>query len=402
MKCACITAPWRSFLQGLVQVHNVPAVAAKPRFSTLSTAFRAAPGLTTTSARMFSTASARGQEASAAAAAVEGEISGETAATATSAANTIKTTPEETRTATESTQNTSEQDKFTIESASTTETSATKDTSPRSRRPTETRKRSKPSSTKQPYSSSSSTSPLSTESKTPTYTQTRDSSKPRSRNLSYDKDSTSTGPTAPLQDDKKPQRAKEYWQIQKEALKEKFPDGWTPRKRLSPDALAGIRALNAQFPKVYTTQTLADKFKVSPEAIRRVLKSKWAPSAEEEQDRQERWFRRGKQVWERQAALGIKPPKKWRAEGIVRDKEWHERRERAVKWEQEWEEKEKAMELERRARAKAREAGTAWGGGGAGRGGAGRGGAVGPGPGPGPGPGAGVAGGGSSSWGGQR
>ncbi|KAG6212122.1 hypothetical protein E4U50_002013 [Claviceps purpurea] len=396
MKCACSSAPWRKFLQGLVQVHNVPAVAAKPRFSTLSTACRAAPRLTTTSTRFFGTTGARGQEESAAAAVVvEGEVSGDTAATTTSAANTIKkTTPEETRPATKSTQNTSEQDKPTIESASTTETSATRDTSLRSRRPTETRKRDKTSATKQPHSSSSSTSPLSTESTPPTHTRTRDSSKPRSRNLSYDEDSTSTVPAAPSQDNgEKPQRAKEHWQIQKEALKAKFPDGWAPRKRLSPDALAGIRALNAQFPEVYTTKTLADKFKVSPEVIRRVLKSKWAPSAEEEQDRQERWFRRGKQVWERQAALGIKPPKKWRVEGIVRDKEWHERRKRAVKWEQEWEEKEKAMELERRARAKAREAGTAWGGGG-GRGG----GTVGPGAGAG----AAGGGGGSKSWGGQR
>ncbi|KAG5969244.1 hypothetical protein E4U58_001536 [Claviceps cyperi] len=395
MKCACSSAPWRKFLQGLVQVHNVPAVAAKPKFSTPSTAWRAAPRLTMTSARFFGTTVTRGQEASAAAATVvEGEVSGDTAATATSAANTIETTLEETRPATKSTKYTSEQDKITIESASTTETSATKDTSLRSRRPTETRKRDKtlaPANprrgTKQPYSPSlsSSTSSPSTESAPPPNTRTSDPSKPRSRNLSYNKDSTSTARPPPTQDDEKPQRGKEHWQIQKEALKEKFPDGWAPRKRLSPDALAGIRALNAQFPEVYTTKTLADKFKVSPEAIRRVLKSKWMPSAEEEQDRQERWFRRGKQVWERQAALGIKPPKKWRAEGIVRDKEWHERRKRAVKWEQEWEEKEKAMELERRARAKAREAGTAWGGG--------RGGAVGPGAG------AGAAGGG---WGGQR
>ncbi|KAG6033220.1 hypothetical protein E4U19_006785 [Claviceps sp. Clav32 group G5] len=388
MKCACSSAPWRKFLQGLVQVHNVPAVAAKPRFSTLSTACRAAPRLTMTSARFFSTTGARGQEASAAAATVEGEVSGDSAATATLAANTIETT-EKTRTAIKSTQNTSEQDKTTIESTPTTETSATKDTIPRSRRPTETRKRDQTSATKQSYSSS--TSPPSTESTAPTNTRTHDPSKRRGKNLSYNKDSTSTASTPPLQGDKKPQHVKEHWKIQKEALKEKFPDGWAPRKRLSPDALAGIRALNAQFPDVYTTKTLADKFKVSPEAIRRVLKSKWQPSAEEEQDRQERWFRRGKQVWERQAALGIKPPKKWRAEGIVRDKEWHERRKRTVKWEQEWEEKEKAMELERRARAKAREAGTAWGGG-----------AVGPGAGAGAAAAGGGGGGGSSSSGGRR
>ncbi|KAK2596235.1 Required for respiratory growth protein 9 mitochondrial [Conoideocrella luteorostrata] len=143
---------------------------------------------------------------------------------------------------------------------------------------------------------------------------------------------------------------KENWQTQKAALKEKFPEGWAPRKRLSPDALAGIRALNAQFPDVYTTQALADKFQVSSESIRRILKSKWTPSAEEEQDRQERWFRRGKQVWERMAAVGVKPPKKWRREGIVRDAEWHERRGRAVRREREREEDEKTEERERRAR----------------------------------------------------
>ncbi|KAK1826298.1 hypothetical protein QBC39DRAFT_335115 [Podospora conica] len=116
------------------------------------------------------------------------------------------------------------------------------------------------------------------------------------------------------------------WKTQKEALKEKFPEGWQPRKRLSPDALAGIRALHAEFPDIYTTEELANKFEVSPENIRRILRSKWEPSADEEIERQERWFNRGKKVWSRWAELGKKPPRKWRAEGIVRDPIWNEKR----------------------------------------------------------------------------
>ncbi|KAJ1299931.1 hypothetical protein OPQ81_005372 [Rhizoctonia solani] len=68
------------------------------------------------------------------------------------------------------------------------------------------------------------------------------------------------------------------WAIQKDALKKKFPEGWAPRKRLSPDALNGIRALHQQFPDMYTTETLANKFEVSPEAIRRILKPSGSPA----------------------------------------------------------------------------------------------------------------------------
>lgn len=113
------------------------------------------------------------------------------------------------------------------------------------------------------------------------------------------------------------------WQSQKAALQEKFSEGWAPRKRLSPDALAGIRAINAQFPEQYTVPVLAAKFEVSPEAIRRILKSNWRPDEEEEEDRKRRWYKRGQQVWTRYAELGLKPPRKWRDEGIgKREKGW--------------------------------------------------------------------------------
>jgi len=115
----------------------------------------------------------------------------------------------------------------------------------------------------------------------------------------------------------------EDWQIQKDALGHKFPLGWMPRKRLSPDALAGIRALHAQFPNIYTTPALANKFEVSPEAIRRILKSRWTPSPEEEDERRERWHRRGISIWERKTAMGFKPSRKWKAEGIRRGAQYY-------------------------------------------------------------------------------
>lgn len=139
-----------------------------------------------------------------------------------------------------------------------------------------------------------------------------------------------------------PQHRRENWQLQKDALKKKFPEGWRPMKRLSPDAVAGIRALHAQFPEEYTTARLVEKFEISPEAVRRILKSKWQPSPQEEEERQTRWFRRGKDVWARYAELGMKPPQKWRAEGVTRDPTYHEKRQAAIARRKEEEAKEAA------------------------------------------------------------
>lgn len=114
-------------------------------------------------------------------------------------------------------------------------------------------------------------------------------------------------------------RPREPWQIQKDALQRKFGEAhWQPRKRLSPDALDGIRAVHAQYPDTYTTPVLANHFKVSPEAIRRILKSKWRPSEEEAEERRDRWNKRGEKIWSQMVELGVKPPKKWREMGIER------------------------------------------------------------------------------------
>ncbi|GAB0135551.1 hypothetical protein EsDP_00003884 [Epichloe bromicola] len=331
MNCACRAAPWRTFVQGLAQVHNVQAVGRKCRFTAASTVSRLAPRLTTTSGRSFDTAGIQRQEASAPAAAEDDIPERNATAHNTSEQNSATTTDDMTA------------GKWSREAAASAKKPGQKKPRKQKDGAKTTRKTEQLS---KPYISPSTSS-------TPPAAAPNRSRSPRASTGNYNP--PPNPPTKPYQ--------KEGWRAQKEALKQKFPDGWAPRKRLSPDALAGIRALNAQFPDVYTTQALAAKFEISPEAIRRMLRTNWAPSADEEQDRQERWFRRGKQVWERKAAIGVKPPSKWRREGIVRDVEWHERKGRAAKWEREWEESEKNEERARRAgRGWGRDGGVGMGG----------------------------------------
>ncbi|EXJ63958.1 hypothetical protein A1O7_00293 [Cladophialophora yegresii CBS 114405] len=109
----------------------------------------------------------------------------------------------------------------------------------------------------------------------------------------------------------KPKKKLEPWQAQKGALEKKFGDeGWKPRKKLSPDAMDGIRALYEEDSERWSTPVLAEHFKVSPEAIRRILKSKWKPKSDEEaQKRKQRWARRHDRIWDHQAELGLRPPR---------------------------------------------------------------------------------------------
>lgn len=115
------------------------------------------------------------------------------------------------------------------------------------------------------------------------------------------------GPEA-RSDAQQPQKKKEGWQIQKEALRRKFSEGWHPRKRLSPDTLDTIREQHAVDPVRFSTPALADLYAVSPEAIRRILKNKWRPRNEEERRRrEERWRRREARLWSHQVELGLRP-----------------------------------------------------------------------------------------------
>lgn len=114
-------------------------------------------------------------------------------------------------------------------------------------------------------------------------------------------------------------KQKEHWQLDKAALEKKFgEEGWNPRKKLSPDAVEGVRQLHASDPDKFTTPVLAEHFEVSPEAIKRILKSKWRPSQDEMEDKLARWERRGARLYEKLVEAGVKPPKKWREMGVGR------------------------------------------------------------------------------------
>ncbi|KAJ5758566.1 hypothetical protein N7520_005722 [Penicillium odoratum] len=102
-------------------------------------------------------------------------------------------------------------------------------------------------------------------------------------------------------------KKREPWKTQKHALDKKFPGGWNPPKKLSPDALDGIRALHASAPEQFTTSVLAEEFKISPESIRRILKSKWRPKPEEIESRRTRWEARHERIWGHMAELGLRP-----------------------------------------------------------------------------------------------
>ncbi|QLG74222.1 hypothetical protein HG535_0G01060 [Zygotorulaspora mrakii] len=96
----------------------------------------------------------------------------------------------------------------------------------------------------------------------------------------------------------KDDRDKPTWQKQVLALKRKFKgEKWNPSKKVSREEMESMRLLKNQFPQI-TARELSARYKVSPEAIRRVLKSKWQPSERESIRLHERWKRRGVRIKE--------------------------------------------------------------------------------------------------------
>lgn len=71
------------------------------------------------------------------------------------------------------------------------------------------------------------------------------------------------------------------WAQHRASMKTKFPDGWAPPRKISRAAMDGLRALHAHEPDTFTTPVLADKFRISPEAVRRILRGKWQPTQEQ-------------------------------------------------------------------------------------------------------------------------
>lgn len=88
------------------------------------------------------------------------------------------------------------------------------------------------------------------------------------------------------------------WQRQVYALREKFQgQKWSPRKKLSREAMEGIRVLKSYDP-LLNAGDFARMLKISPESVRRILKSNWEPKEEEMDKIAQRWQRRGSRVKE--------------------------------------------------------------------------------------------------------
>ena len=101
----------------------------------------------------------------------------------------------------------------------------------------------------------------------------------------------------------------------RETLRKAFPAGWAPPKKLSREAMDALRQLHRIDPHQFTTALLADRFRISPEAVRRILKSKWEPPIERRtrlvvREREERAaFRKGvvdKQVEETEMLMQLR------------------------------------------------------------------------------------------------
>ncbi|KAI0366809.1 hypothetical protein BV20DRAFT_1055302 [Pilatotrama ljubarskyi] len=67
----------------------------------------------------------------------------------------------------------------------------------------------------------------------------------------------------------------------RETMKRKFPEGWSPPRKISREAMDSLRSLHSLDPLRFSTPVLAEKFRISKEAVRRILKSKWEPTREQ-------------------------------------------------------------------------------------------------------------------------
>lgn len=79
---------------------------------------------------------------------------------------------------------------------------------------------------------------------------------------------------------KRPPPTPHEYVARRATIKRRFPEGWAPPRTISREAMEVLRALHARDPVQFRTPVLTNKFKISPEAVSRILKSKWRPSPE--------------------------------------------------------------------------------------------------------------------------
>lgn len=83
------------------------------------------------------------------------------------------------------------------------------------------------------------------------------------------------------QREKEAQQKLPEWTKRDEAIRNRYGE-WNPTHRLSRQQIQDIRNIKDKMPHMKTIE-LANHFKISPEAIRRILKSTWVPSDSEEE-----------------------------------------------------------------------------------------------------------------------
>ncbi|KAL1949232.1 hypothetical protein VTO73DRAFT_11038 [Trametes versicolor] len=100
---------------------------------------------------------------------------------------------------------------------------------------------------------------------------------------SQDEASTSSRPLPHRPYPTKPEhkRTPQEYAAHRETMKRKFPEGWAPPRKVSREAMESMRSLHQIDPGRFSTPILAEKFHISKEAVRRILKSKWEPTRNE-------------------------------------------------------------------------------------------------------------------------
>lgn len=83
------------------------------------------------------------------------------------------------------------------------------------------------------------------------------------------------------------------WKRHKYSMYDKFQgERWNPGKKISREQMATVRMLKQSLPHL-TASDIAKEFRVSPEAVSKILKSKWKPMNDEEEHRvMARWKKR--------------------------------------------------------------------------------------------------------------
>ncbi|GAA5915585.1 hypothetical protein JCM6882_006382 [Rhodosporidiobolus microsporus] len=132
-------------------------------------------------------------------------------------------------------------------------------------------------------------------------------------------------PVAPRKDKEK---ALPAWKRHKVALQSKFPTGWAPPKRISREAMDLVRTLARSDPARYTTPMLAAKFKISPEAVSKILKSRFELPKDEREKREARRKEMRAQGIREGAAAGAGEAQVWEGDSGAQKREMDDLRRR--------------------------------------------------------------------------